>query len=62
MELFRVTSNPYGQEAIVGLSWSLLWWFVAAGVAFIVVHAVWMAVGRSRRRATSTHGKGGVAR
>lgn len=50
MQLFRVTTNPYGQEAIVGLSWDLLWWFVAAGVAFIVIHALWMAIVGSRRR------------
>lgn len=50
MQLFRVTTNPYGQEAIVGLSWDLLWWFVAAGVAFIVIHALWMAIAGSRRR------------
>jgi len=62
MELFRITSNPYGQEAIVGLSWSLLWWFVAAGAAFIVVHAVWMAIGRSRRRAAGKQRKGSIAR
>lgn len=58
MELFRVTTNPYGQESIVGLSWSLLWWFVAAGAAFIVAHALWMAVFGGRARGGAGHGRG----
>jgi len=48
MELFRVVRNLYGQETLVGASWDLLWWFVGAGVAFIVAHAVWMMVRRVR--------------
>jgi hypothetical protein len=33
---------------LVGASWDLIWWFVGAGVAFIVVHAVLKAVTKPR--------------
>lgn len=44
MELFRFASSVYGQPVLLGASWDLLGWFVAAGAAFIVVHAVYKAV------------------
>jgi len=40
MELFRVQRSIYGQQILVGASWDLLPWFFAAGVAFIVAHAL----------------------
>jgi hypothetical protein len=46
--LFRYATSVYGQTVLVGASWELLWWFVAAGAAFIVVHAAVKALGRSR--------------
>lgn len=61
MELFRVSRNLYGQETLVGVSWDLLWWFVGAGAAFIVAHAVWMAFRRSRARAAPKGGGGSAA-
>jgi len=49
MELFRYATSIYGgSDMLVGASWGLLKWFVAAGVACIVVHAVLKAV-TSRR-------------
>ena len=52
MELFRVNRNPWGQEILSGVSWDLLWVFIAAGAAFIVVHIVymWLWAPRVRRR------------
>jgi len=41
MELFRVQRSIYGQQILVGASWDLLPWFFAAGVAFIVAHALY---------------------
>ncbi len=41
MEIFRVSRNVYGQETLQGMSWDLLWVFFAAGVAVIVVHALY---------------------
>ncbi len=41
MELFRYSKSIYGgSDALIGASWDLLPWFVGAGVAFIIVHAV----------------------
>ena len=45
MEIFRVSRNVYGQETLQGMSWDLLWVFVALGGVIIVVHALyrWLA-------------------
>ncbi len=43
MELLRVARNPWGQEILVGASWELLWLFVAAGVLFMLGHALYKA-------------------
>jgi hypothetical protein len=50
MQLFRYSSSIYGgSDVLIGASWDLLKWFVAAGAAFIVVHAVVKAfAGRQR--------------
>ena len=37
---FRRASNPWGQEILLGVSWDLLWLFVAAGGAAIIVHVL----------------------
>lgn len=42
MELFRVTRNAWGQEILTGISWDLLWIFVGAGLAFIVLHFLYV--------------------
>jgi hypothetical protein len=45
MQLFRVTTSIYGgPDVVIGASWDLLPWFVAAGAAAIIVHAVVKAV------------------
>lgn len=41
MELVRISRNVYGQETLEGMSWDLIWVFVAAGAAFIVLHAAY---------------------
>jgi hypothetical protein len=41
MQLFRYSTSIYGgSDVMIGASWDLLPWFVAAGAAFIVVHVV----------------------
>jgi len=45
--VFRYASSIYGQDVLLGASWDLLPWFVAAGGALIVVHAVWKALSGS---------------
>jgi hypothetical protein len=45
MELFRYSKSIYGgSDTLIGASWDLLPWFVGAGAAFIIVHAVLKAL------------------
>jgi hypothetical protein len=45
MGLFRYSTSIYGgSDTIIGASWTLLPWFVAAGAAFIIAHAVVRAI------------------
>jgi hypothetical protein len=45
MHLFRYATSIYGgSDVVIGASWDLLPWFVAAGAAFIIVHAVLKAL------------------
>lgn len=51
MQFFRYSKSIYGgQEQLIGASWDLLPWFVAAGAAVIVVHVIVIAVAKARRR------------
>ena len=50
MELFRVSSDAYGREVLQGLSWNLISVFFAAGVALIVVHALYRLFFAPKRR------------
>jgi hypothetical protein len=51
MQLFRYSTSIYGgDDVLIGASFDLLKWFVIAGAAVIVLHAVAAAV-TSRRRA-----------
>ena len=40
MELFRYATSVYGDKEIIGGSFDLLQWFVAAGAAAILAHAI----------------------
>jgi hypothetical protein len=54
MQFFRYSASIYGgSDTLIGASWDLLPWFVAAGAAFIVAHAVVKAV--ASRRAGKAH-------
>ncbi len=50
MEWLRVSRNPWGQEVLQGVSWDLLWLFVGAGVAFVVVHMLYARASMPKRR------------
>jgi hypothetical protein len=51
MHLFRFATSIYGDsDIVIGASWDLLPWFVAAGAAFIILHAVVKAVAGARRQ------------
>ena len=50
MHLFRFATSIYGDsDVVIGASWDLLPWFVAAGAAVILVHALVKAVAGARR-------------
>jgi hypothetical protein len=52
VELFRYSTSIYGgSDVMIGASWDLLKWFVAAALAFIVIHAAAKAVFSRRRGA-----------
>jgi hypothetical protein len=45
MQLFRHATSIYGtSDVVIGASWDLLPWFVAAGAALIILHAVVRAI------------------
>ena len=38
MEVFRFSTDAWGQEVLLGMSWDLLWVPMAAAIGWIVVH------------------------
>ena len=44
MEILRYSRDAWGQTVLEGMSWDLFWYFVGAGVVFIVIHAVYMRI------------------
>ncbi len=44
MELLRYSSNAWGQRVLEGASWDLLPLFFGAGVAFIIVHLLYVRI------------------
>ncbi len=40
MEFVRAARNPWGENVLLGLAWDVLWLVVAAGLIFVVVHAI----------------------
>jgi hypothetical protein len=50
MHLFRFATSIYGDsDVVIGASWDLLPWFIAAGAAFILMHAAVKAVAGRRK-------------
>ena len=42
MEFLRRAANPWNQDVLIGISWDLMWAAVIGGLAFLVVHAVYV--------------------
>jgi len=42
MEFFRTAANPWGQSVLLGIAWDLMWVAIIAGLAFVVVHAIYV--------------------
>jgi hypothetical protein len=51
VELFRYATSVYGDKEIIGASFDLLQYFVAAGAAIIVAHAIFKWVVPSHKNA-----------
>jgi len=43
MEFLEYKSNAWGQKVLEGVSWDLIWLFVAAGLMVVVVHTTYVA-------------------
>jgi hypothetical protein len=41
MEFLEYKSNAWGQKVLEGVSWDLVWVFVAAGLIVIVIHSIY---------------------
>jgi len=57
MDFVRRAANPWGEEVLLGLGWSVLWLVVVAGALFVVIHAVF----KKRSQAASPAGTSGAA-
>ena len=50
MEVLRYGHDAWGQVVVNGVSWDLLWVAAGAGVALIVGHLIWRALGKTGRK------------
>jgi len=50
MEIFRVRTDVYGQNVLEGLNWDLIWLFLGAAAAVIVLHLLFSALGGKRQK------------
>jgi len=50
MDLFRVSRDVYGREVLQGMSWDLIWLFVALGFGVVVIHSLyrWFLVPKNK--------------
>lgn len=63
MEFFQWAQNPWGQEILVRISWTLLWLAIGAGILFMVFHLIlrrrWIAKERAAAGGLDEVGKTG---
>lgn len=50
MEIFRFREDVYGQRAIEGLNWDLIWVFLGVAAAVILLHLLFSAFGPKRQK------------
>ena len=61
MNLIQWATSPWGQEVPSHISWTLLYVSAIAGVLFLIVHAIYVAVtGKSAAHAEASSGTAGV--
>jgi len=51
VDLFRVSTDVYGQETLKGLNWDLLWVFFGVAAGIIVIHFMVSLLRPSKRKA-----------
>jgi len=61
VEIFRVSKDAYGQETLIGVSWDLLWWFIAAALLFIVAHIIYKLLFAPKADGAAISGEDGEA-
>jgi hypothetical protein len=44
MELIRWATNPWGQHVPAHIAWGLIWVAIIAGLSFMIVHALYVAI------------------
>ena len=57
MEFLEYKSNAWGQRVLEGVSWDVIWLFIAAGVVVIATHSVYVIW----RRKVAAKIAGGIA-
>jgi hypothetical protein len=55
MNFLEYKSNAWGQRVLEGVSWDVIWLFVAIGVAVIAIHSIYVVW--RRKVAAKTAGK-----
>ena len=60
MEIFQYASNPWGQEVLVRISWSLFWLALGAGLLFVAGHLVLRGRWKGRHDAAPAAAAGGL--
>ena len=60
MQLFRTAANPWGQDILIGVAWDLIWAALFVGVAFVIVHAIYVGATSRRSAAEAPDGPAGI--
>jgi cytochrome b subunit of formate dehydrogenase len=60
MELFRSAPNPWGQNVLLGVAWDLIWAALFVGIAFVIVHAIYVGATRKEPKQPGPAGSAAV--
>ena len=59
MDLLRRAVNPWGQDVLIGVSWTLIWAAAVVGILFMVAHSIYVWRGGEPQRGSTTGGLSG---
>ncbi len=48
MDIFRYTSNAWGETTLQGVSWDLLWIFVGLSLTFVTFHLIYKSFEKNK--------------